>query len=201
MTLITFEDGKVVFRDGAVGTGEACCCGPSGECTADADCCYCDFATLTAIPTTEPNPADGFPGCSCVPDIGEVGNPYSFWSCYCLVPNLTCGDCDTLFPEYFSFFGGGFLSTGYCCNNQCYEFPCCEERFCYWVNQPSGALDPEQPAVGGWYLSGDDCTDERGDGDCACVGDPVDQCGQAPEPSGGLFEYCSVPCSKDNPLP
>jgi hypothetical protein len=93
------------------------------------------------------------------------------------------------------------LFTGYCCNNQCYELPCCEERFCYWVNQPSGALDPEQPAVGGWYFSGDDCTDERGDGDCACVGDPVDQCGQAPEPSGGFFEDCSVPCSKDNPLP
>jgi hypothetical protein len=26
MTLITFEDGKAVFRDGKVGTGQACCC-------------------------------------------------------------------------------------------------------------------------------------------------------------------------------
>ena len=27
MTLITFEDGKAVFRDGKVGTDQACCCG------------------------------------------------------------------------------------------------------------------------------------------------------------------------------
>jgi hypothetical protein len=37
MTLITFEDGKVVFRDGAVGTEQACCCTPS-ECEDDEDC-------------------------------------------------------------------------------------------------------------------------------------------------------------------
>jgi hypothetical protein len=32
MTLITFQDGQVVLRDGAVGTEQACCCGQGGEC-------------------------------------------------------------------------------------------------------------------------------------------------------------------------
>jgi len=32
MTLIAFEDGKPVFRDGKVGTGEACCCGLCPPC-------------------------------------------------------------------------------------------------------------------------------------------------------------------------
>ena len=31
MTLITFEDGKAVFRDSKAGTGQACCCGGEGE--------------------------------------------------------------------------------------------------------------------------------------------------------------------------
>jgi len=32
MTLITLQDGKLVLRDGKVGTGAACCCGASGCC-------------------------------------------------------------------------------------------------------------------------------------------------------------------------
>jgi len=32
MTLITIQDGKVVLRDGKVGTEQACCCGVCGEC-------------------------------------------------------------------------------------------------------------------------------------------------------------------------
>jgi len=31
MTLITFQDGQVVFRDGAVGTEQSCCCDGGGE--------------------------------------------------------------------------------------------------------------------------------------------------------------------------
>jgi hypothetical protein len=45
MTQITFQDGKVVFRDGAVGTEQACCCKKcSGPCEGDEDCapgCVC----------------------------------------------------------------------------------------------------------------------------------------------------------------
>jgi len=37
MTLITLQDGKVVLRDGAVGTEQACCCG--GNCPPGSDCC------------------------------------------------------------------------------------------------------------------------------------------------------------------
>ena len=31
MTLITFQDGKVVFRDGKVGTEQGCCCNRCGD--------------------------------------------------------------------------------------------------------------------------------------------------------------------------
>jgi len=37
MTLITFEDGKAVFRDGKVGTEQACCC-EEGEVCCNPDC-------------------------------------------------------------------------------------------------------------------------------------------------------------------
>ena len=37
MTLITLQDGKIVLRDGKVGTEQACCCG-GGECDCDAFC-------------------------------------------------------------------------------------------------------------------------------------------------------------------
>jgi hypothetical protein len=32
MTLITIQDGKIVVRDGRVGTEQACCCGDQGPC-------------------------------------------------------------------------------------------------------------------------------------------------------------------------
>jgi hypothetical protein len=35
MTLITFQDGAVVFRDGQVGTEQACCCQPECKCAFD----------------------------------------------------------------------------------------------------------------------------------------------------------------------
>lgn len=35
MTLITFQDGKPVMRDGKVGAEQACCCGGDGA------CCFC----------------------------------------------------------------------------------------------------------------------------------------------------------------
>ena len=34
MTLITLQDGKVVMRDGKVGTEQACCCNPPCQCSA-----------------------------------------------------------------------------------------------------------------------------------------------------------------------
>lgn len=40
MTLITFQDGKVVFKDGKVGTEIGCCC-ENGECSEDSQCCVC----------------------------------------------------------------------------------------------------------------------------------------------------------------
>jgi len=59
MTLITFEDGKVVFRDGAVGTEQACCCVPPCE-----ENCVCILAgpcqaggvyqTRQCVPETSP---------------------------------------------------------------------------------------------------------------------------------------------------
>jgi len=202
VTRITLQDGKIVIRDGKVGTEEACCCG-DGECTADADCCYCEFFLLTGAPTTGPNPADGFPGCGCVPDAGFIG-PGSFWDCFCRVRNPTCGDCNETFPEYAAAFAQGFSTLGFCCNNQCYEIPCCEDRTCFWENFQT---NPDAIEVGGWYLNRNACVDERGDGDCECAGDPVEECGPAPpfenpdNPFFQNFEDCRIPCSKENPLP
>jgi len=47
MTLITFEDGKVVFRDGAVGTEQACCCGESLSLPARCSCQLFQQCTTT----------------------------------------------------------------------------------------------------------------------------------------------------------
>ncbi len=180
-----------------------CPCCVQGECTADADCCWCEFAILTSTPTTDPDPSIGLPGCGCADD----GS--GFWDCFCLVRNPTCGDCNTDFTEYTSALGtSGFLFTGVCCNNQCYTLPCCESRICRWTNNPDFAEDPNQAAVGGWYLSDNQCEDggslatefDTVDPNCECQGDPVEECGAAPAFAGFGVE-CDVPCSKDNPLP
>lgn len=42
MTLVTFQDGRVVMRDGKVGTEQACCC---GQC----DCTNCDVSVIVEI--------------------------------------------------------------------------------------------------------------------------------------------------------
>ena len=46
MTQITVQDGKVVVRDGKVGTGEGCCCG-GGEC----DCEACAVTVTVEVET------------------------------------------------------------------------------------------------------------------------------------------------------
>ena len=61
MTLITFQDGKPVLRDGKVGVGEACCCGGCHRCIRDGewDCQYttresceeCEYACLERLQT------------------------------------------------------------------------------------------------------------------------------------------------------
>lgn len=40
MTLITWQNGGPVLRDGKVGTEAACCC-DQAECSEDLDCCVC----------------------------------------------------------------------------------------------------------------------------------------------------------------
>ena len=40
MTSLTVQDGKLVLRDGKLGTQEGCCCGGGGA------CCLCDSLTL-----------------------------------------------------------------------------------------------------------------------------------------------------------
>jgi hypothetical protein len=52
MTLITFQDGKVVFRDGKVGTEEACCCGGEEEedCGSEYDHCVVNTAANNSGP-------------------------------------------------------------------------------------------------------------------------------------------------------
>lgn len=43
MTLITVQDGKIVLRDGNVGTEEGCCCEPQGDCTTEDTCWLIEF--------------------------------------------------------------------------------------------------------------------------------------------------------------
>lgn len=38
MTLITFQDGKAVMRDGKVGTEQGCCCGAGQQCVCGQNC-------------------------------------------------------------------------------------------------------------------------------------------------------------------
>ena len=38
MTLITFQDGKAVMRDGKVGTEQGCCCGGGQPCVCPTEC-------------------------------------------------------------------------------------------------------------------------------------------------------------------
>lgn len=66
MTRITLQNGKLVLRDGKVGTGQACCCGGcSGPCSALNPCpqgCACDTsgstsATSVCYQNGIPNPA------------------------------------------------------------------------------------------------------------------------------------------------
>ena len=54
MTLITFQNGKPVMRDGAVGTEQACCCGKCGRCIIDGewDCRYTTKAQCEECTTT-----------------------------------------------------------------------------------------------------------------------------------------------------
>lgn len=73
MTTIAFRDGKVILRDGKVGTEAACCCGGgcSGPCEADGDCgdgCFCCDGQCEEI------------GCCCVDLPSEAGGAklYSF---------------------------------------------------------------------------------------------------------------------------
>ena len=68
MTLITFFDGKVVMRDGKVGTGQACCCGQSKcVCPTQTTCsaAYCDLFGYDA--------ANTFPSCDGLEDAIEWG--------------------------------------------------------------------------------------------------------------------------------
>lgn len=62
MTLITFQDGKVVFRDGKVGTEQACCC--------EQGCCGLDASAT--------QPSVVVSGSDCVCENGSHNGTYSY---------------------------------------------------------------------------------------------------------------------------
>jgi hypothetical protein len=70
MTLITLQDGKLVLRDGKVGTEQECCCKkcesdedcPEGECCVDGECGPCEEECSGPCDGNE----DCEPGCECV---------------------------------------------------------------------------------------------------------------------------------------
>lgn len=65
MSSLTTQDGKLVVRDGKLGTEQACCCGGGGE-NAQGRCCHCDIGleifdlvnNLTGVEGGEITPQD-----------------------------------------------------------------------------------------------------------------------------------------------
>lgn len=83
MTLITFQDGKPVMRDGKVGTGSACCCGGSGCC--GRPCCgvYVGWSINCNNDVVDGYQAVTWPANSC------VSNHVAF-EALCCVGNFQC---------------------------------------------------------------------------------------------------------------
>jgi len=68
MTLITFEEGKAVFRDGKVGTEQACCCDGGEEDQED----FCDSADQVSQPSVVVT------GSTCSCETGTHNGTYPF---------------------------------------------------------------------------------------------------------------------------
>ena len=73
MTLITLQDGKVVMRDGKVGTEQACCCGG----------CCCVDGVADGTKTTREACEECLPAYECFDE-----NTFEFW------PVADCSECD-----------------------------------------------------------------------------------------------------------
>jgi hypothetical protein len=90
MTLITIEDGKVVLRDGKVGTEQDCCC----DAAASGSCCgwSCDYVADIIFPDIE-DPED-------IPDIsaGMIAAGWVFLDGVGYVKTIT-GEVDCDDPE------------------------------------------------------------------------------------------------------
>jgi hypothetical protein len=91
MTLITLQDGKLVLRDGKVGTEEACCCEEEEKCSGPCD-----------------DSEDCDPGCECVDgecvEEEEEDNLGACCAYFCAKSCLICGwtydGVGTLTPEF-----------------------------------------------------------------------------------------------------
>lgn len=123
MTLITFQDGKVVMRDGKVGTEQGCCCG----CATDEDCTtQCCVYVWQAYSPVDPVTfectgvcADGYTlidGCICDPtDLPFIS---TYFPCDGPVPpEVTEGLADP--RGQAGGFGFGFQRTAFCCDGEC----------------------------------------------------------------------------------
>lgn len=67
MPRITVQDGKLVVREGKVGTGHECCCGGGGN-----DCSNCDCSVVVSIAGVS-FPADGQPYAICLTENATWG--------------------------------------------------------------------------------------------------------------------------------
>lgn len=92
MTLITVQNGKVVLRDGKIGTEQACCCGgPPCDC----ESCYLDIqvngVSIPENPNRSPgecgeNPSNGYDNGFC-----DAFTPYG--TVVCTGSNVDTGNC------------------------------------------------------------------------------------------------------------
>lgn len=181
MSELTVQDGKLVVRDGKIGTGQACCCG-GGHCcingranasfTTQAACeavggRWVVSPAATCTGTCGPGSRCG-DGCECVGLYGPMpGDPYMNGNC-----EQCCGP--------------------YTCNQS--YFSCNDPQFSAVLgNSQPGDPDPCETVYGaGWYYAGF----------CACIGPPYEvQCCSDCRFLQGYEQYGSGLTCDPNPFP
>lgn len=159
MTLITFDNGKPVFRDGKVGTSQGCCC--NGDCL----CCSCveRVAYTPSSPGASAKPFAGIPPNGEWP-VDEFGRRYAEFPCHYveyafsqyaaqIFPNAPNAGADAAYPnsgewervitpgDYGSGFGYGKTQCTGSTEAECQ--PCLAYPSQYWYNVgPPPTADP-----------------------------------------------------------
>lgn len=120
MTLIAFQDGKPIFRDGKVGTEQSCCCEPVDETCAG---CFLDFSgtynwTFTGTCNGNPVNLNGT-----IVD-GVDNNVFMLMAC---TEDAICAGDPYQQGLFFSFFDGACAFRGFVAGG-IFDHPCSTAR-------------------------------------------------------------------------